>query len=212
LSVRTAVLLVALLGVACTRVESTGTTKQAVATELAEVRFGATLTRSPWIPLGNHHPVARFSARGVDLGEAMAAALTPDGAVVVRANRVLERIEKRITIVSDDALPDIAVSNDGKLAYVTEQTGLHLVDARGDRRLVSAFADADRPLFLDDRTLLFVGAATPGVSSFYRLPLADEAPVALKSDGIPAHRDNYRVENLVVHFHDGVAEKTLELR
>jgi hypothetical protein len=212
LIVRIAVLVLALLGAACTRAEQTGTAKQAVTTELAEVRFGATLTRAAWMPLGNHHPVARFSARGVDLGEAMAAALTPEGAIVVRANRVLERIDKRITIISEDALPDVAVSNDGKIAYVTEQTGLHLLDARGDRRLVSAFAEADRPLFLDDRTLLFVGSAKPGVSTFYKLSLDNEAPTALASDAIPAHRDNYRVEGSVVHFHDGISPRTLELR
>lgn len=208
---RVAVLLVALLGAACTRAEQPGQTKQALTTELAEVRFGATLTRSPWTPLGNHHPVARFAARGVDLGEGQAAALTPEGVVIVRANGVLERIEKRIAVVSEDALPDLAVSGDGKLVYLTRETGLHLVDARGDRRLVSAFAEADRPLFLDDRTLLFCGAATPGVSTFFRMSLDDEAPVALASAALPASRDNYRIENGVVHFDDGVAPRTLEL-
>ncbi len=208
---RVAVLLVTLLGAACTRVEQTGQSKQAVGVELAEVRFGATLTRSAWMPLGNHHPVARFSARGIDLGEAQAAALTPEGAIVVRSSGLLERIEKRITVLSEDALPDVAVSGDGKIVYLTRETGLHLVDARGDRRLVSAFSDADRPLFVDDRTLLFCGAATPGVSTFFRLSLDDEAPIALKTDALPASRDNYRVENGVVHFHDGVAARTLEL-
>lgn len=207
-----AVLLSVLLAIGCSRADAVGTAKQSVTGELAEVRFGASLTRGPWIALGNHHPVARFVARGVDLGEGRTAALTPDGAVIARANGVLERIDKQITILSEDALPDLAVSNDGKIVYLTEHTGLHLLDARGDRRLVSAFAEADRALFLDDLTLLFVGAPKPGVSSFYRLSLIDEAPTPLPSAFIPASRDNYRVENGIVHFHDGVAPRTLEVR
>lgn len=208
-----AVLLFA-LAAACNRAEPTASTKQPlVATpELAEVRFGVTLTRTAWSPVGNHHPVANFVARGVELGEGQTAALTPDGAVIVRLDGKLELIRAgRVTLLASDALPDLAVSNEGKLAYASE-SGLHLLDKRGDRGLVSAFAEADRPLFLDERTLLFVGAAKPGVSSFYKLSLDDEAPVALKSDAIPAFRDHYRVENGLVHFHDGASPRTLEVR
>lgn len=195
-------LLLALCLAGCARSESTASTKQPIAEapELVEARFGAKLTRTAWIARGNHHPVARFLARGRDLGEGMFAALTPDSAVIVRADGTLESNR----VLARTVLPDVAVSNDGAIAYVGAE-GLHLLDERGERRLVSAFSDADRPLFLDEHTLLFVGAAKPGVSSFYRLPLDTEMPEPFPTDAIPASRDGYRVETGVVYFHDGVA-------
>lgn len=164
-------------------------------TTLVEARFGATLTRTAWVATA-HHPIARFNARGRDLGEGTFAALTPKGALIVRADGTLDG-----DVRAAHVLPDLAVSDDGKIVYVSD--GLHLVDARGDRRLVSAFSDADRPIFLDERTIAFVGAAKPGMSSFYRLDLATETPTPLDLPAIPATRDGYRVENGVLHFFDG---------
>lgn len=183
--------LLALLECGCARVAS------APSTELVEARFGTTLTRTAWTATGNHHPVAHFFARGRDLGEGTFAALTPTGAVIVREDGTTDG-----DLHIKHALPDLAVSDDGKIAYAAED-GLHLVDKRGARHLVSAFADADRPIFQDEHTLLFVGAARPGVSSFYRLDLSSETPTQLDIPAIPATRDGYRVENGVVHFHDG---------
>jgi hypothetical protein len=169
-------------------------------TTLVEARFGATLTRTAWIAQGNHHPVTHYFARGRDLGEGLYAALTPKGFVIVRGDGTLDG-----DVRARDVLPDLAVSDDGKVAYVALD-GLHLHDQRGDRKLVSAFSDADRPIFLDDRTLAFVGAAKPGVSTFYRLDLATETPTQLSIPAIPATRDGYRVENGVIHFFDGAKQ------
>jgi hypothetical protein len=63
-------------------------------------------------------------------------------------------------------------------------------------------------LFLDDRTLVFVGAARPGVSTFHRISLDDELPVPLAIEGIPATRDGYEIVNGLVRFHDGETFKS----
>jgi hypothetical protein len=220
--VRVALALSALL-VACTspRNETSSSTQPVAcavdatgvdAREVVEARFGATLARTTWTARGNHHPSARFvlrrGAQSLDLGEGAAAVLTSDGAAVVRLEGVLDRFDARTcaTTIARNALPDLAVSPDGRtLAFVQtfgEGTALQLHNG-SMRRLASAYAEADRPLFVDDRTLVFVGAARPGISTFHRISLDDELPVPLAIEGIPATRDGYEVSNGRVRFHDG---------
>lgn len=191
------------------------------AREVVESRFGATLVRTTWTARGNHHPTARFvlrrGAQSIDIGEGSAAVLTSDGAAIVRLDGALDRFDARAcpSTIARAALPDLAVSPDGRtLAFVQtfgEGAVLHIHNG-SIRRLASAYAEADRPLFIDDRTLLFVGAARPGVSRFHRLSLDDELPVPLAIDGIPATRDGYVVENGIVRFHDGDAMKSGAIR
>lgn len=183
------------------------------ARELVEERLGLTLTRTAWAPQGNHHPVARFVLRrgsaAIDLGDAAAAILVDGGAAVVRLDGALERFDTRNCphAIADGALPDLAASPDGRtIAFVhTFGAGTALSIHRDGvtRRIASAYAEADRPIFVDARTLLFVGAAKPGISRFHRVSLDDELPHALAIEGIPATRDGYVVANGVVRFHDG---------
>ncbi len=183
------------------------------ARDVAEERLGATLARTAWSPQGNHHPVARFVLRrgtlAIDLGDATAAILVEGGAAVVRVDGTLERFDARgcPRVIARDALPDLAASPDGRtIAFVQtfgDGTALSIHRDGATRRIASAYAEADRPIFVDDRVLLFVGAAKPGVSTFHRISLDDEMPHALPIEGIPATRDGYVVANGVVRFHDG---------
>jgi len=191
------------------------------ARDLVETRFGATLARTSWIARGNHHPTARFVLRrgtqSMDLGEAAAAVLTSDGAAVARHDGALDRFDGRgcARTIARDALPDLASSPDGRtIAFVQtfgEGTALQLHNG-STRRLASAYAEADRPIFVDDRTLLFVGSAKPGISTFHRISLDDELPHPLALEGIPATRDGYVVENGVVRFHDGESFRSGAIR
>jgi len=186
-----------------------------------ETRDARTLERTAWTARGNHHPSARFvlrtAGRAIDLGEGLAAALLVDGALVVRVDESLERLDPRgcARLVARDVLPDLAVSPDGsRFAFVLRKgdgTGLEIGSTlTGTRAIASAFAEADRPLFLDERTLLFVGAGTPGVSRFHVVPVDGGVPRALEIDAIPASREGYRLDGTVVRFHDGERLRTLD--
>jgi len=163
------------------------------------------LTRTTWSPRGNHHPVARFVHKSLDLGEGTAAIAVAGGAALVREDGTLELFDARgcSRAIASDALPDLTASPDGRTIAFVRPSGLSLYRDGNVRRIASAYAEADRPLFIDDRTLLFVGSARPGVSSFHRVSLDDELPHALAIEGIPATRDGYTIVNGVVRFHDG---------
>lgn len=205
----------ALVACANPRHETSSSTKQPIvcapaATSLdAHEPVAANLTRTAWTPNGNHHPVARFVWKGLDLGEGIAAVSLGDGAAVVRADGALDVFDTRgcPRTIANDAMADLTVSPDGHtIAFVRatgDGTALSLYRDGKVWRIVSAWAEADRPLFIDERTLLFVGAARPGVSRFHRVSLEHNIPEPLPIEGIPATRDGYVIENGVVHFHDG---------
>lgn len=188
-----------------------------------DTRDALTLARAAWTPRGNHHPSARFvlrtRGRSLDLGEGLAAALLADGALLVRADESLERLDARgcAQTIAHEVLPDLAVSPDGsRFAFVLRKgdgTGIELGSTAdpSTRAIASAFAEADRPLFLDPRTLLFVGAAAPGAARFHVVVQADGAvPRRLGVEEIPASREGYRVDGAVVRFHDGERLRTLD--
>jgi hypothetical protein len=225
------ILFASILLVGCTPAEPTSTTSQPLvcatdasgidARELVQARAGAVMSRTSWTEQGNHHPTARFVLRrgtqSFDLGDALAAVLVDESAAVVRIDGTLERFDRRgcAQVIAHDVLPDLAVSPDARtLAFVQrigDGTGLWLSASGGLRRVASAFVDADRPLFVDARSLVFVGAARPGRSTFHRVSLDDGVPKPLPIDGIPASRAGYEHDNGIVRFHDGERLRTLNV-
>ncbi len=184
--------------------------------------LGAVLHRSDPRLNGNHHPLYQLTVQNGDvtyeLGEGLDAAILADTMVVVRANETLHVIERdgRTRPIATDVLPDLAVDPAGaRLAFVRRSgdgSVIELLEHGTTRTLVSAFAEADRPLFVGARTLVFVGTPTPGISTFHRVGLdGHEAPVRIAPDApLPASRDGYAFVGGLVRYHDGTQLRSVD--
>ena len=168
----------------------------------------------PGLPRHDEHlPVSTLflglgaSARAVD----RVVSVAPIGRAWVRPDATLVVDE---VVVETDVLPGLSMRDDGSVAYARrghdeakrDETDIYLRSGDGRTRRVTTDGRSDRPVFLDDGTLLWISSAGTGRAGWIhdgvRLGGYPELPV-------PARPDRTRLEEGLVVFDAGDAEYAL---
>lgn len=151
--------------------------------------------------------------------------VTHDGDLVLDRHGVLETLAR-------DVIPEIDVAPDGRrVAFARrpgEDAGVFLVDVERPgqpRRVTPGLAVADRPLFVDDRLLIVVGARAGGIAGVWlvRHDSRDPQPRPLTNAGLavgrlgpsfvppPASHESMRVVGDELEYHDGEQTRRVSL-